>query len=1042
MLVLKFVMARTVLANVIQQAGLSSVVSVVPTATVTVRDRVTSELTTLYTTETGGSTASNPVSVDSSARFETWIEEGRYQLTVAATGFPTRTANVDLQTPIHGRGPTVKTYGAVGLGTSTTGTINASTNSLTVASPTSFAVGQWVYITDPAGYYPHDITAKISVITGSVFTLVDASNVAISAPVTLTGATVQHDDTHAIQAALDAEVIVDFADVVGGYGINMQVGIRTPSNRILRANGYSGRLVRLGSVPLALSVRWIQNQDTVNGNNNIAFQKLYFDGRGPVTTPQTTSTGSYTGPGPSTITVTSTAGFCDPAVIGSNMSLRMRDNTGDYQTITYTGMTSNSFTGCTGGGTSTFASGTDVQQNMLVLANVGMRITATPTGTARCRHITMENCIWANWPGPVVHFQHCQNFAVRNNEWFGGQRGAIVLWYECAYGVVNTNIIRDNLDDGIAVQASAAALTPNWPAPHDITFTGNQISHMDALGQTTNNCFSFNGLTDSVCSGNVCDRALYSQKAGIAMSDSPGIGTTFYPKRLLITGNRINDPDGYGIALGSAAAENITIRANMISNSGLDGISVSLSGPTAVLRNIRIEDNDLIGCGVDITTNTAINEAQFTMPHATWTVENTDGFTASGTFRVIDIFGVYQTITYTGKTSTTFTGCTSTITPTFANDTIVQQLGNDRDGFRLQTTSALAKIYGLYVSRNRFYQCKNRAVSIGKALVATPTVFPFTYNVRVNQNEIYDGNHGSNTNIEHIYLRNARGGQILDNNFYEEPQATTTLNEAGFSMPGHATWTVVSTTNFGTTGSFKALDDTGVFRTITYTGKSGTTFTGCTGGGAFSNTTEIYQNPKRAKYSLNVDTTCSGLTVRGTNALDTDFTTSAVKLISAGVLAQFPARYRTWSANTSATSGTDVTPVAGTIYIAEIWVEHTGVITGIKILNGSALGAANIGLVLFNSIGDKVATSAATLPSGSINTFQAVPFTTAYNPPAPGQYFVGVQAQQNTYRFRAIPAGSTESATTSITGTFGTVPAVLPPSTFTADVGPIAVTYT
>lgn len=94
---------------------------------------------------------------------------------------------------------TSSTYKASGSATTTTGDITNATPTLTVASATSFAIGQGIRVAG-AGVASADLVTTISNIAGTTFTLAD------NASTTVVGAVVSHDDTAAIQAAIDAAV--------------------------------------------------------------------------------------------------------------------------------------------------------------------------------------------------------------------------------------------------------------------------------------------------------------------------------------------------------------------------------------------------------------------------------------------------------------------------------------------------------------------------------------------------------------------------------------------------------------------------------------------------------------------------------------------------------------------------------------------------------------------------------------------------------------------------------------------------------------------
>lgn len=136
--------------------------------------------------------------------------------------------------------------------------------------------------------------------------------------------------------------------------------------------------------------------------------------------------------------------------------------------------------------------------------------------------------------------------------------------------------------------------------------------------------------------------------------------------------------------------------------------------------------------------------------------------------------------------------------------------------------------------------------------------------------------------------------------------------------------------------------------------------------------------------------------------------------------------------------GTDTTPTAGTIYLAQFDLPGMTV-TNIACLNGSVGATDKLIYGLWNSSGTLVANTAlAGTLAATANVFQSIALTTTYAAAA-GQYFVGVQANGNTTRLRTIATLTyLQNATTSQAGTFGTLPAITTvPTTVTADVGPI-----
>lgn len=140
----------------------------------------------------------------------------------------------------------------------------------------------------------------------------------------------------------------------------------------------------------------------------------------------------------------------------------------------------------------------------------------------------------------------------------------------------------------------------------------------------------------------------------------------------------------------------------------------------------------------------------------------------------------------------------------------------------------------------------------------------------------------------------------------------------------------------------------------------------------------------------------------------------------------------------AATSGTDTTPVVTETYIAGVFVPYTATLTGISVLNGSAV-AGNLNAILYDSNGYIVASSGSVAQSGTAS-LQALPFTAAPTVVGPAQYYVGLQCSSTSARFRSHTIG-VDAAGKKTGETFGTATNITPPTTFTTALGPIATTY-
>lgn len=143
----------------------------------------------------------------------------------------------------------------------------------------------------------------------------------------------------------------------------------------------------------------------------------------------------------------------------------------------------------------------------------------------------------------------------------------------------------------------------------------------------------------------------------------------------------------------------------------------------------------------------------------------------------------------------------------------------------------------------------------------------------------------------------------------------------------------------------------------------------------------------------------------------------------------------------TSTTGTDTTPVNGTVWVSELFVPANCTATGISYLIGSVGGTDKVNVSLYNSAGVLLANSAvdSSVTVGTTATMQRVPFTSTYAVTGPAKYFIGVQINGTTSRLRTQAFGDVD--VTSVAGTFNTLPALTPPTTFTASKGPIAMLY-
>ncbi len=143
-----------------------------------------------------------------------------------------------------------------------------------------------------------------------------------------------------------------------------------------------------------------------------------------------------------------------------------------------------------------------------------------------------------------------------------------------------------------------------------------------------------------------------------------------------------------------------------------------------------------------------------------------------------------------------------------------------------------------------------------------------------------------------------------------------------------------------------------------------------------------------------------------------------------------------------ATSGNDTANTNGDVYWCQTFIPCNTTITGVNYLIGSVGGTDKVIVALYSSTGVLLANSAlAGVTTGTAANFQAVPFTAPYAAVGPAVYYVAVQMNGTTAKWRSHTAPGLTFVTGTVAGTFGTLAAITPGTTYTANKGPIACTY-
>lgn len=146
-----------------------------------------------------------------------------------------------------------------------------------------------------------------------------------------------------------------------------------------------------------------------------------------------------------------------------------------------------------------------------------------------------------------------------------------------------------------------------------------------------------------------------------------------------------------------------------------------------------------------------------------------------------------------------------------------------------------------------------------------------------------------------------------------------------------------------------------------------------------------------------------------------------------------------------ATAGTDVACANGARWWTQIQLHENKTLTGIFYLIGSVGGTDSVVVDLYNSAGTLVASSysgatGAAAIVGTAANIQKVAFTSTYAATA-GTYYISLQFNGTTAKFRAYPIPGSAFVAATAAGTYRTAAAITPGTTFTADKGPISGVY-
>jgi len=146
-----------------------------------------------------------------------------------------------------------------------------------------------------------------------------------------------------------------------------------------------------------------------------------------------------------------------------------------------------------------------------------------------------------------------------------------------------------------------------------------------------------------------------------------------------------------------------------------------------------------------------------------------------------------------------------------------------------------------------------------------------------------------------------------------------------------------------------------------------------------------------------------------------------------------------------ATAGNDTAPTSGPRWWTEVQIPYKVELTGINYLIGSVGGTDSVVVELYNSGGTVVARSISRDTEiadlvGTAANFQSVAFSSVYTAD-PGKYYISLQFNGTTARFRTYTVPGSPFVTDTSAGTFKTGASLTLVTTFTANQGPIASVY-
>lgn len=307
---------------------------------------------------------------------------------------------------------------------------------------------------------------------------------------------------------------------------------------------------------------------------------------------------------------------------------------------------------------------------------------------------------------------------------------------------------------------------------------------------------------------------------------------------------------------------------NVSSTSGFPSsgtILVVSSAGTQTVTYTSTNSTQFLGCtgGTGTITNgvSQVN-SQVTLPQTTLLVTSTAGFPAATATSPQVLFAYSsagrQTITYTGLTATSFTGCTGGTGNLIGGTTSV---GTGASSFITTTNTTIA-------AGSNGQSLPQTTINVASTTTATTTIAAGSNGIALPTATINVASTTTFPTSGSIYVTTSQGVQLVT---YTGTTATTfTGCSGGF---GYMATSNAVTAGFAPSGIIYVTTSTGV-QQVSYTGTTGTTFTGCSGGsGSMTTGNSVYYSPNMPRiepsdsmnwYLYEKDTITSAL-VQGTS---------------------------------------------------------------------------------------------------------------------------------------------------------------------------------